>query len=100
MAWAGQYKGKEKKPTVVLEAIADSELWIWGCNVGHPGSMNDLNVLDCSILVRDIMMDSMMPDFRYEVNNRSRDLCYYLVDGIYPKWAIFIDTISEGVTKK
>ncbi|KAE8977619.1 hypothetical protein PF011_g23580, partial [Phytophthora fragariae] len=27
--WAGQFKGKEKKPTVVLEACADQELWIW-----------------------------------------------------------------------
>jgi Plant transposon protein len=26
-AWAGQFKGKEKKPTVAMEAIADREGW-------------------------------------------------------------------------
>jgi hypothetical protein len=27
--WAGQYKGKEKKPTIVLEAVASKNLRIW-----------------------------------------------------------------------
>lgn len=27
MAWAGKFKGKASKPTVLLEAIADEELW-------------------------------------------------------------------------
>jgi hypothetical protein len=30
-AMAGQYKGKEKQPTVVLEAVANQRLWIWHC---------------------------------------------------------------------
>tara|TARA_R110002050_G_scaffold73741_2_gene158550 strand:- start:801 stop:980 length:180 start_codon:yes stop_codon:yes gene_type:complete len=28
-AWAGQYQGKEKEPTVVLEAVADYSTYIW-----------------------------------------------------------------------
>ncbi|OWZ19127.1 Transposon protein [Phytophthora megakarya] len=28
VAWTGQYKGKEKKPTMVLEAVMSSDLWI------------------------------------------------------------------------
>lgn len=46
--WEGQFKGKEKKPSVVLEGMLDGELWIWHCHVGCPGSMNDLNILDSS----------------------------------------------------
>ena len=48
---AGQFKGKEKKPTVVLEACADQELWIWHANFGWPGSLNDINILDRSTIL-------------------------------------------------
>lgn len=27
ITWAGELKGKEKDPTIVLEAVADAELW-------------------------------------------------------------------------
>lgn len=29
VVWTGKFKGKEKKPKIVLEAISDGELWIW-----------------------------------------------------------------------
>jgi hypothetical protein len=38
-AFAGQYKGKEKKPTVVLEAVADQRLWIWHVFFGTAGAL-------------------------------------------------------------
>lgn len=28
-AWAGQYQGKEKEPTIILKAVASYDLWIW-----------------------------------------------------------------------
>ena len=43
-AFEGQYQGKEGVPTVVLEAIADYDLWIWHAFFGIPGSCNDINV--------------------------------------------------------
>ena len=42
----------------------------------------------------------MFADFDYTVNNHTRWLCYFLLDGIYPKWSIFIDTISEAISRK
>ena len=45
-AMAGQYKGKEKRPTVVLEAVADQQLWIWHVFFGTVGALNNINVLD------------------------------------------------------
>jgi hypothetical protein len=45
-AWQGVYAGKEKEPTVVLEAVASYDLWIWHAFFGLPGSMDDINVLD------------------------------------------------------
>jgi len=36
-AWHGHYKGKEEGPTVVLEAIATKDLYIWHCFFGYAG---------------------------------------------------------------
>ena len=47
---AGQYKGKEKSLTIVLEAVADQSLWIWHVFFGTAGALNDINVLDQSPL--------------------------------------------------
>lgn len=44
-AWAGQYKGKKKKPSIVLEAVASYDLWIWHAFFGLPGSNNNITVL-------------------------------------------------------
>jgi hypothetical protein len=34
----------------------------------------------------------------YTINNTTRDWLYYLVDGIYPKYAIFVNTIQHPAT--
>ncbi|PLW05449.1 hypothetical protein PCANC_28479 [Puccinia coronata f. sp. avenae] len=54
-ALAGQYKGKEKKPTVVLEAVADQRMWIWHCYFGTAGALNDINVLEKSLLFKPML---------------------------------------------
>ncbi|XP_021747847.1 uncharacterized protein LOC110713702 [Chenopodium quinoa] len=43
--WKAQYAGRNKKATLILEAVADQDLWIWHSFFGIPGSCNDLNVL-------------------------------------------------------
>ncbi|XP_019184650.1 PREDICTED: uncharacterized protein LOC109179606 [Ipomoea nil] len=53
-AWAGQYAGRSREPTIVLEAIADYELWTWHAHFGLPGSNNDINVLEASHLFANI----------------------------------------------
>ena len=67
VALAGQYKGKEKKPTVVLEAWADQELWIWHCNFGSPGSLNDINILDQSPVFQKILQ-GVAPSVKFRIN--------------------------------
>ncbi|XP_020242659.1 uncharacterized protein LOC109820874 [Asparagus officinalis] len=44
-AWAGQYSGRHGGPTIILEAVASYDLWIWHAYFGLPGSNNDINVL-------------------------------------------------------
>ncbi|XP_042058642.1 uncharacterized protein LOC121803008 isoform X1 [Salvia splendens] len=44
--WSGSYSGRSGSPTIILEAVADYDLWIWHAYFGLPGSNNDINVLD------------------------------------------------------
>ena len=65
-AWAGMFTGKECKPTVVLEAVADSSCRFWHFFFGLPGSLNDLNVLDRSALLHDAI-NGRSPIVEYQV---------------------------------
>ena len=71
LALAGQYKGKEKGKTFVMEAICDPFLDIWYFNFGFPGSLNDINVLDRSSIVGSLIsgeFDNKVAP--YQINGR------------------------------
>lgn len=96
-SWRGAFVGGGgKKPTVVMEAIASYNLWIWHCFVGMPGSHNDINVLDASPLMSEYL-DEEHPQFKYTVNGNTYTWLYWLADGIYPDWRCFVKTISAPV---
>jgi hypothetical protein len=42
---AGQYRGHSKGCTIILEAVASQDLWIWHFFFGMAGSHNDINML-------------------------------------------------------
>ena len=51
VAWKGQFnRGDQKVPTIILEAVASHDLWIWHAFFGVAGSNNDINVLNQSTL--------------------------------------------------
>lgn len=100
IALAGKFKGNEKKPTVVLEAIEDGELCTWGTFFGSPGISNYMKLLDQLTIVQDILNGEMLPDFEFEINGRRRNLPYYLADGIYPLWEIFVTKMAEAMLQK
>jgi hypothetical protein len=98
---AGQYKGKENDKTLVLEAIADADLYIWYHFFGEPGSLNDINILQKSTIVGSILNGSFdLKVTPYTINNTTRDWLYFLVDGIYPKYSIFINTFQHPTDEK
>jgi hypothetical protein len=49
-AHAGQFKGKEKTLTIVLEAVATRSTWIWHSYFGNAGTLNNINILQKSPL--------------------------------------------------
>ena len=93
VAFAGAFQGKSGKKTVILEAVASHDLWIWHANFGHPGSCNDLNVLDRSNLFQSIVTGKA-PEVSFTVNGNTYNMAYFLADGIYPKWSTIVQTIS------
>jgi hypothetical protein len=75
-AWAGQYKGKEGAPTVVLEAIASYDLHIWHAFFGTPGVCNDINILDRSPLF-DQLIQGQAPPTNFTINGHDYGLGYF-----------------------
>ncbi|CAL2227203.1 unnamed protein product [Prunus armeniaca] len=98
-ACACQFIGYKHKPTVVLEAVASYDIWIWHAFFGIARSNNDINVLACSPLFNDVM-NGVSPHIQYVVIGNEYNLGYYLADGIYPRWATLVKTISQPDTPK
>ncbi|GJX90742.1 ALP1-like protein [Tanacetum coccineum] len=67
----GQFKRKDKRyPTIMLEAVADQQLWFWHAYFGVPGSNNDLNVLYGSPLFNDLLAEKD-PEAPFQVNGKT-----------------------------
>lgn len=92
-AWHGQYMGKEGVPTIVLEAVASKDLWIWHAFFGLPGSLNDLNILNASPVFNKVV-EGVAPKVEFEIRGNKYRFGYYLADGIYPKYATLVKTIA------
>ncbi|KAH9725196.1 Immune-associated nucleotide-binding protein 9 [Citrus sinensis] len=58
-AWAGKYDSRSGTPTIILEAVADYDIWIWHAHFGLSGSNNDINVLEASYLFANLASDSI-----------------------------------------
>lgn len=100
-ALQGIMKGKDGAPSLRMEAICSLYLWIWSLQFGLPGAMNDLNILEVSDHFSRVLNGSFPPVTpSYEVNGKTFDWFYYLTDGIYPNWKIFMQSISEPSDKK
>ncbi|XP_028089579.1 uncharacterized protein LOC114289930 [Camellia sinensis] len=95
----GMYSGHIHEPTIILEAVASQDLWIWHAFFGMPGSHNGINVLDRSS-VFSLLTQGHAPPVNYSINGNDYTMGYYLADGIYPQWATFVKTISSSQGNK
>src|SRR5438876_9552054 len=98
-AWKGMFTGRGKSASMILEAVASYDLWIWHAFFGMPGSNNDINVLERSPLISNIACGKA-PDVHFTINGHQYSMGYYLADGIYPSWAMLVQSISEPNTAK
>ncbi|GKD75621.1 ALP1-like protein [Tanacetum coccineum] len=96
----GQFKRKDKRyPTIMLEAVADQQLWFWHAYFRVPGENKDLNVLYDSPLLDDLLADKA-PETPFQVNGKTYEKCYYLADEIYPQWSTFVKAFSIARDQK
>ncbi|CAN6381068.1 unnamed protein product [Urochloa humidicola] len=100
VGWKGMYtRGDQGVPTVILEAVASHDRWIWHTFFGVPGSNNDINVLNQSpLFVQQLRGEG--PQVQYYVNGRQYNNGYYLADGIYPEWAAFVKSVRQPQSAK
>lgn len=97
---AGQFtRGDIKHPTIILEAVASYDRWIWHAFFGMAGSNNDVNVLNHSPLFNDVV-DGYAPTVNFKVNDHDYNYGYYLADGIYPNWPVFMKGIPAPQTQQ
>ncbi|XP_057779446.1 uncharacterized protein LOC130998026 [Salvia miltiorrhiza] len=90
VAWHGAYtRGDQGEPTIILEAVASQDLWIWHAFFGVAGSNNDINVLHQFTLFDDVLAGHEAA-VHFLANNSHHTRGYFLTDGIYPDWPVFV----------
>ena len=91
-AWQGMYIDHCHEPTIILEAVASQDHWIWHAFFGLPGSLNDINVLDRSPVFT-LLANGDAPPVNYIINGHEYRMGYYIADSVYPNWSTFVKTI-------
>ena len=89
------YEDRNKKRSIVAEAIAGHDMYIFQAFVGLPGCVNDINILGRTETQRKYMHSAAI-----DVKFKLASLAYFLADGIYPDYPYVMKTIPEPVNMK
>jgi len=91
---AGSYQTRKGSRGIAVEAMCDEVLWIRHVFVGAPGSLNDVNLMHQSPLYLYVTAGRWPTrNQSYTLNGTRRTLPYYLVDGIYPRYAFLMSPL-------
>ncbi|XP_071713660.1 uncharacterized protein [Rutidosis leptorrhynchoides] len=93
--YKGHYtRGDHGYPTIMLEAVASYDLWIWHAYFGPAGSNNNINVLNQSDLFNELLQDTA-PPCNFLVSGCNFNKGYYITDGIYTDWATLVKSFKS-----
>ncbi|XP_028056447.1 uncharacterized protein LOC114260504 [Camellia sinensis] len=67
------YTSHIHEPTIILEAVASYDLWIWHAFFGLPGSHNDINVLERSFVFTELAQ-RRAPAVNYTINGNEHTM--------------------------
>jgi hypothetical protein len=105
-AWLGSYKGKESKPSIVMESIADYFLFLWHASYNYTGTLNDNTILHLSPFM-DRLLDGTFHELEAEaavvpfmIKEEQFNKVLVLVDGIYPLYSRFVRGIKVPATRE
>jgi hypothetical protein len=73
----------------MLEAVATYDLWICHAFFSVASSNNDINILDQSPDLNDII-EEVAPGSSFRANDTEYEYDYYLTIGIYAEWSTFV----------
>ncbi|XP_071712448.1 uncharacterized protein [Rutidosis leptorrhynchoides] len=89
-------RGDHGHPTIMLEAFASYDMWIWHSFFGMVCSNNGINVLNHSPSFDSLKKDRAAPS-PFEVNGHVYPFGYYLADEICPDWTTLIKGYSMPI---
>nr|XP_043616183.1 protein ALP1-like [Erigeron canadensis] len=102
-AWQGTYtSGHVGRPSLILQAVASNDLWIWNAYFGQQGLHNDINVFEASPILVEIINGLAPSVFAvpFSANRNHYEKGYYLGNDIYPEYATFVKTFSDPIDEK
>jgi hypothetical protein len=73
MAWKCMFLDRKGNSSIIMEAVATRNLWIWHSYIGVAGSNNDINVIDRSPLIVN-WLSGNAPHCSYRVNGKAYDM--------------------------
>ena len=98
VAYQDQFKGKQDKPTLIMEVVSDYQLYAWHAVVGYAGTLNDINVWDNSLLHKALIDGTFSSiDFEFLIASEVFKELWFLVDGIYPPLSCFVHPMTASV---
>jgi Plant transposon protein len=107
IGWQGSFKnGKNKLPSIVLEAACDYNLFFWHVAYGYAGVMGDVTIFHQSPMF-DRMLDGTLEDVErnagvvpFQIQNESFDATFLLADGAYPRYSRFVKGIKQPISNR
>ena len=84
-----------------MEVICSLDLWICSFQFGLPDAFNDLDILEISDHFNNVLagkFPSVSPS--YTIAGKVFEWFFYLTDGIYPAWKVFVKTLTDPHNEK